>query len=664
VQAVALEAYQSVTRDFVWPALLHSLWIGLGSASLFALLLQFRPRLSHRTRYAACLTGLVLAIAGPLAATIIQHSIASRPTRVSSSHPIVTIGGVSESLEPDVQPESLTPDFPSRELRPARPGRAALATAWVSDVSQRLRQLRSVVVSVWLAGVLLCAGALAVGSAALNRMRREAKPASPRIVRKASVLARRMKFRRAPRVLVHRRALEPFVCGLLRPAILLPEPWLAASRDDLLESILAHELAHAHRFDHVVNVAQRLIEAMLFFHPAVHWLSRSLRRHREFCADQLAVRLTGDPLALASALESVALLQFTSRKWFAGETSLGGQTASLLPRIEELIGMTPSQSRQGHWPFVALPAAALIALVAASAGSAQDRPIAAPDSTVKETSPVSTEAALAPEDRLKVTVTPGTNTPVATSRQISYDVRFLSLDAEPWREKLAQRLELIQQDADVSAWKIDEAELQELLKTALAEVSANVLHAPKVTAFEGDSATIRNRDRIFYVSGIEREKSGDPADFSVKPIVKSVEEGYEITLAGKYTDAGAQFSVDLRDSSLLVLRTLIRRERSRDQDYAISYQVPTMIERKCRSQFQVLDGSGVLISLGLGERHRTLPRAVGAASRVLESAGLPHFEPKSVTTERLVVVIPRRIVLEEEEKPIGSEVDFAFPIKR
>ena len=71
----------------------------------------------------------------------------------------------------------------------------------------------------------------------------------------------------------------------------------------------AHELAHARRLDHIVNLWQRVVEMMLFFHPGVHWLSRSLRTHREYCADALAVWMTGDPRALASALESVAHLR-------------------------------------------------------------------------------------------------------------------------------------------------------------------------------------------------------------------------------------------------------------------------------------------------------------------------------------------------------------------
>ena len=130
------------------------------------------------------------------------------------------------------------------------------------------------------------------------------------------------------------------------------------------------------RLDHVVNLAQRLVEVALFFSPGVHWLSRSLRRQREFCADELAVRLTGDPLARAEALEAVARLRLTSPVRPPLVAALGGQTVSLLPRIQELIGMTPSRPKPSLWPFAALPAAGLVALFTAAVGLAQDRPVA------------------------------------------------------------------------------------------------------------------------------------------------------------------------------------------------------------------------------------------------------------------------------------------------
>ena len=187
-------------------------------------------------------------------------------------------------------------------------------------------------------------------------------------------LARLLRLRRIPIILVHAGRAEPFLCGVLRPAVVLPRSWISGASPRCLDAILAHELAHARRLDHLVNLGQRLVEVGLCFHPAVHWLSRSLRRERELCADALAVRLTGDPLALAEALQSVARLRLTSPRMAAVGASPGGPSVSLLPRIQELLGMTPSRPRRSVWPFAALPAAGFLALVAAASGIAEARP--------------------------------------------------------------------------------------------------------------------------------------------------------------------------------------------------------------------------------------------------------------------------------------------------
>ena len=84
--------------------------------------------------------------------------------------------------------------------------------------------------------------------------------------------------------------------------ILLPASALAGLTPHQLEAILAHELAHIRRHDYLVNLLQTLVETLLFYHPAVWWLSRRIRVERENCCDDLAVSLCGDPYTYAQAL--------------------------------------------------------------------------------------------------------------------------------------------------------------------------------------------------------------------------------------------------------------------------------------------------------------------------------------------------------------------------
>ena len=83
---------------------------------------------------------------------------------------------------------------------------------------------------------------------------------------------------------------------------------IAEMPPQLLEAVIAHELAHLRRCDLWVNLLQRLVESVLFYHPAVWWLSSRLRRERELCCDALAVAATGERLAYAEALQLTAEL--------------------------------------------------------------------------------------------------------------------------------------------------------------------------------------------------------------------------------------------------------------------------------------------------------------------------------------------------------------------
>src|SRR5207244_12070360 len=104
----------------------------------------------------------------------------------------------------------------------------------------------------------------------------------------------------------------PTVLGWLRPVILLPMAALANLTPKQIEAILAHELAHIRRHDYAVNMLQAVAETLLFYHPAVWWISSRVRAEREHCCDELAVSVTGDRLSYASALANLEALRPSS----------------------------------------------------------------------------------------------------------------------------------------------------------------------------------------------------------------------------------------------------------------------------------------------------------------------------------------------------------------
>ncbi len=144
----------------------------------------------------------------------------------------------------------------------------------------------------------------------------------------------------------------PVVIGHLRPAILMPVGLLAGLPVAQIESILLHELAHIRRADYLVNLMQKVVEGLLFYHPAAWWISRVIRMERENCCDDLAVAASGDAHEYATALASLA-----ENRWAVSEAAMAATGGNLVRRIRRVLAQ-PEGPRAPVAP--ALSAGALI----------------------------------------------------------------------------------------------------------------------------------------------------------------------------------------------------------------------------------------------------------------------------------------------------------------
>jgi len=174
---------------------------------------------------------------------------------------------------------------------------------------------------------------------------------------RARAIALHLGIHRTVRVLQSAILEVPTVVGCLRPVVVLPLSTLTGLEPRLVEAILAHELAHVWRRDALVNVLQVIAETVLFYHPAVWWISGRIREEREHCCDDAAVTLTGDRLVLARALLGLEELRRPALR--LAPTAAGG---SLPKRIARLLG-GGDMSRQ-HTPFPLIGAALLVSVVA------------------------------------------------------------------------------------------------------------------------------------------------------------------------------------------------------------------------------------------------------------------------------------------------------------
>lgn len=210
----------------------------------------------------------------------------------------------------------------------------------------------------WLAGAALMALRLALDARRLARLRRE--PAPTALVETVGRFAGRIGVT-TPDVQIA-DITGPQIIGLWRPVLLAPRDLALRLPTAEQDAVLLHELAHVRRGDFGWNLLQRLVLALLWFHPAAWALYGHLSREREVCCDALAVRNGASASGLARAL--VRLAENQAHPGPAMAISNGGNLAT---RVHRLVGMDRPGSPRGRARAVAL-AMSVLCLIALAAG--------------------------------------------------------------------------------------------------------------------------------------------------------------------------------------------------------------------------------------------------------------------------------------------------------
>jgi beta-lactamase regulating signal transducer with metallopeptidase domain len=234
-------------------------WVVVGvTIALFAeLLLRVMRRPNSGTRFAVWFSALLGVVAIPLADYFLPQSVLS-------------YGAVRSGV--------------------------ILPSSWALDI-----------VMIWAALALVALLRVALGLAQIRRLRR----ASTKIPFAAldPLLRRRLRERRGFRgvTLYENEWLRtPTAIGFLSPSIILPSWTLKELSVAELDAVLLHELAHIDRWDDWTNLAQKIIGAIFFFHPAVWWIERRLALEREMACDDVVLGATSNPREYARCLVSLA----------------------------------------------------------------------------------------------------------------------------------------------------------------------------------------------------------------------------------------------------------------------------------------------------------------------------------------------------------------------
>jgi beta-lactamase regulating signal transducer with metallopeptidase domain len=305
---------QPAWQQVAW-TLVHFVWQGaIVGAALWLLLFFLR---GAHSRYATALVAFTALIACPIVTLwTLQETIVIEPTApVASEVSLADLLMLAEPVE--------TPLF---------------ATA------------QPYLVLAWLTGVTLLSARLVAGYVGVRRLRASGAPLHHSLLPEFHKLARRMHVSGNVKAVSSHLVCEALVVGLWRPLVLIPAAWITEMPAHTLEAVLAHELAHVRRHDLWVNLLQRVVETLLFYHPAVWYVSRVLRVEREKCCDELAVAATGERLVYVEALQLVAHRRLAASPSVWATAMGGARKMNLLERVRNVLGLRPETSASRFWP--------------------------------------------------------------------------------------------------------------------------------------------------------------------------------------------------------------------------------------------------------------------------------------------------------------------------
>jgi beta-lactamase regulating signal transducer with metallopeptidase domain len=301
--------------------LLHFLWQGAVLALIYAVIDRITRRTSAPSRYLVALGALALM---PL---VVGATFAVEMRTASPTNAIMQREAEINRLYLDAAPTPIARNL-TLVFSPTVSRRA-----WIAN---HMEPMLPWVDGVWMIGITLLALRAMGGWYQLQMLRRRARWTVPaEIEHQFHRISEQMRLARQISLRISDEVISPLAMGAWRATVILPVSAVLRMPPSELEAVLAHELAHIRRFDYLCNLFQTAVESILFFHPAVWWLSRTVRERREVCCDEVAVSVCADPIIYAQALLRLEE-EKTTRLQLA--VALKGSNGSLLRRVKLVLG--------------------------------------------------------------------------------------------------------------------------------------------------------------------------------------------------------------------------------------------------------------------------------------------------------------------------------------
>lgn len=284
-------------------SLIHFVWQGALIAMIAAIVLRLLANRSAESRYTVSVAAMLLMLVAP----VITFMFYAQTGHATLKLLRIISNSVKASAHSGVQSATL----------------AAATTSWTQWI-----------VLAWIFGVLICSIRLIAGWTMSRSLTKAGTSAVPSEIQQSfNEVMERLAMTTPVRLLASLRIDTPVAIGWLRPVVLLPLTAITGLDEAQLRAVLAHELAHIRRHDFLVNLLQRGVESILFYHPAVWWLSARIRSEREHCCDDLAVQISGNRLVYAEAL-----IELERVRTAAPELAVAATGGNLTQRIRRVLG--------------------------------------------------------------------------------------------------------------------------------------------------------------------------------------------------------------------------------------------------------------------------------------------------------------------------------------
>lgn len=211
-----------------------------------------------------------------------QKFAQSGSTQIERPHSPMKPVGIAYSEQPDGNEQNLKiQSFPANEI---------------GNSTNRDKMIMGLASGVWIIGVMIALFRLAIAAFNAWNLRKYAYPFAPK------ALELDEKWPGQVDIAVSDEISGPMVIGFLNPTVLIPQSFAKEMAMEDLLPLLYHELAHIKRHDNILHLIERIILAIYWWNPVMHFIASQISEERELACDDRAAKSCGNQITYAKSL--------------------------------------------------------------------------------------------------------------------------------------------------------------------------------------------------------------------------------------------------------------------------------------------------------------------------------------------------------------------------